>query len=59
MTSRLNPPFRAEHIGSLLRPPEVKTAFARRAAPLASATPQPAITTPASRRASVTLAGRA
>jgi 5-methyltetrahydropteroyltriglutamate--homocysteine methyltransferase len=28
---RLNPPFRAEHIGSLLRPRELKTAFSARA----------------------------
>lgn len=32
MSVRLNPPFRADHIGSLLRPPEVKEAFARHAA---------------------------
>ena len=27
---KLNPPFRAEHIGSLLRPRELKEAFAKR-----------------------------
>lgn len=32
MSFRLNPPFRAEHIGSLLRPPEVKEAYQRHAA---------------------------
>jgi 5-methyltetrahydropteroyltriglutamate--homocysteine methyltransferase len=31
VTSRRNPPFRAEHIGSLLRPEEVKKAFSDRA----------------------------
>ena len=29
-TVRLNPPFRAEHIGSLLRPRELKEAFSKR-----------------------------
>lgn len=32
MSPRLNPPFRAEHIGSFLRPPELKQAYADHAA---------------------------
>jgi 5-methyltetrahydropteroyltriglutamate--homocysteine methyltransferase len=32
MTSRMQPPFRADHVGSLLRPPELLEARARRAA---------------------------
>lgn len=32
MTRRTTPPFRADHVGSLLRPPELLEARARRAA---------------------------
>src|ERR1035438_1328964 len=31
MTPRTDPPFRADHVGSLLRPPELKEARAKRA----------------------------
>ena len=31
MTQRLSPPFRADHVGSLLRPPVIKTAREQRA----------------------------
>ena len=31
MTQRPSPPFRADHLGSLLRPPAIKTARERRA----------------------------